>query len=45
MLFLAALRVGRLGLGASPGIGWRQPVLALEGVVMAAVGPRRAPGQ
>lgn len=45
VLFLVALTADRLRLGASPGIGWRQTVLALLGIVMAAVGLRRAPEQ
>jgi uncharacterized membrane protein len=38
LLFLVALGADRLGLGASPGLGWRQITGAVVGVVVAALG-------
>jgi hypothetical protein len=38
LLFLIALAADSLGLGSTPGIGYKQLVAALIGIILAAVG-------
>jgi hypothetical protein len=38
LLFLVSLAADRLGVGAAPGLGWKQIVGAVVGVVLAGAG-------